>query len=113
MVFDREEWGIRADSEHRIFLGIFDNTVEVVPANPKHPEYNVRIVVPSGLFPFLRYVLKYSREELIAMPPALYLVQGNKTEFFFGYDRGENREDSTVLWRYPSLPAWARNRNGL
>lgn len=110
MLFDKEEWKIRGDSEHRIFLGIFDNAVEVVPRNPRTPEYSVHIVVPSGIFPYLRYVLKYSREELEKMRISFYLLQGEKTDYYFGYDRGRGRQDDTLLWRYPSLPAWARKK---
>ena len=109
MLFDNEEWKVLADTEAREYLGgVMDNSVAVVPL--KGDEYTVHIVVPTSFFPYLRDVLKYTREQLLSKQVSFYLTQMEKGGWLFGFDRGRGELDDTAMWRYSKMPAWARRQ---
>lgn len=104
-MFDKEQWVVIADTEERKYADVISNAVYVAPERGR--EYVVHIRVPSGLFTYLKEVMKISEEDMREYPLSFYLQEDNEV-WYFGT---EQRNISIDLWRYRSLPAWGNKRN--
>ena len=104
MFFDKEQWPVIGDDEPITCAGVIHNVVLVCPR--AGAKYKVCIRVPSGLFSFIKEVLKLKPEDLKTHPVKLFLEEDAPGEWCFVIGTLAMPE-ALALWPYKGLPQWA------
>lgn len=104
MFFDKEQWSVIGDALPQVCCGVIDNTVLVCPY--VGAKYKVCIRVPSGMFSFIKDVLKLDANSLKTHPVKFFLEEESPGEWCFIIGTLAMSE-ALALWPYRGLPSWA------
>lgn len=104
MYFDKEQWDVIGSDVPETSLGIIDNVVLVCPRVGS--KYKVCIRVPSGMFSFVKTVLKISKEDLKKRPVKFFLEEDGTGQWYFTLATLAYHT-AIDLWPYKGIPNWA------